>query len=691
MDEELILERCDLELEANGRDHHTADLCQERLVVRRGQPFRLTLHFEDRNYEPTVDTLTFTAENGPDPREEAGTRARFRLKDANAVDEAGWTASVVDQEDNVLSLQIKALANAPIGLYRLDLDVSSGTQGSGFQLGYFILLYNPWCPEDAVYLESEEQRQEYVLNQQGFIYQGSSRFINSVPWNFGQFEDGILDICLALLDVNPKFLRNAGQDCSSRSSPVYVARVVSAMVNCNDDQGVLLGRWDNDYKDGVSPTSWLGSVDILRRWKNSGYNPVKYGQCWVFASVACTVLRCLGVPTRVVTNYNSAHDQNSNLLIEYYRNESGEVQGNGSEMIWNYHCWVESWMTRPDLEQGYEGWQALDPTPQEKSEGTYCCGPVSVRAIKEGDLKTKYDAPFVFAEVNAEVVDWILQEDGTMHKSINRSTVVGQNISTKGLGSDEREDITLNYKYPEGSPEERRVLMRANLLNKLEDKEKEETGVDMRIRVTQRMNMGSDFDVFAHIANNTSKNHTCRLRLRARTVSYNGIMGPECATKDLLNLTLEPFSEKDIAFRILYKNYGNWLMGSNLIKVRGLLVDSHTNSYLLAERDLYLENPEIKIRVLGEPKQNRKLVAEVSLRNPLTVPLLDCTFTVEGAGLIRRQKIILLSKPLEAEEDIKVRIDLLPLQSGRRKLVVNFECDKLKSVKGYRNIIIGPR
>lgn len=26
-------------------------------------------------------------------------------------------------------------------------------------------------------------------------------------------------------------------------------------------------------------------------------------------------------------------------------------------------------MTRPDLEPGYEGWQAIDPTPQEKSEG----------------------------------------------------------------------------------------------------------------------------------------------------------------------------------------------------------------------------------------------------------------------------------------------------------------------------------
>lgn len=82
--------------------------------------------------------------------------------------------------------------------------------------------------------------------------------------------------------------------------------------------------------------------------------------------------------------------------------------------------------------------------------GTYCCGPVSVRAIKEGDLSTKYDAPFVFAEVNADVVDWIRQEDGSVHKSINRSLIVGQKISTKSVGRDEREDITHTYKYPEG-------------------------------------------------------------------------------------------------------------------------------------------------------------------------------------------------------------------------------------------------
>lgn len=36
----------------------------------------------------------------------------------------------------------------------------------------------------------------------------------------------------------------------------------------------------------------------------------------------------------------------------------------------NFHCWVESWMKRDDLPPGNHGWQVLDPTPQERSDGT---------------------------------------------------------------------------------------------------------------------------------------------------------------------------------------------------------------------------------------------------------------------------------------------------------------------------------
>lgn len=66
------------------------------------------------------------------------------------------------------------------------------------------------------------------------------------------------------------------------------ASLLLLQVNCNDDLGVVVGRWQGSYKDGVSPTEWGGSGDILRRWASSNCGPVRYGQCWVFASVLCT-------------------------------------------------------------------------------------------------------------------------------------------------------------------------------------------------------------------------------------------------------------------------------------------------------------------------------------------------------------------------------------------------------------------
>lgn len=65
-------------------------------------------------------------------------------------------------------------------------------------------------------------------------------------------------------------------------------RLLLSQVNCNDDLGLVEGRWDGSFRGGVSPTAWTGSADILHRWVSSNCSPVRYGQCWVYASVLCT-------------------------------------------------------------------------------------------------------------------------------------------------------------------------------------------------------------------------------------------------------------------------------------------------------------------------------------------------------------------------------------------------------------------
>lgn len=63
---------------------------------------------------------------------------------------------------------------------------------------------------------------------------------------------------------------------------------VSTQINSNDDNGVLAGNWSGNYAGGLDPRTWNGSVEILKNWKKSGFRPVQYGQCWVFAGTLNT-------------------------------------------------------------------------------------------------------------------------------------------------------------------------------------------------------------------------------------------------------------------------------------------------------------------------------------------------------------------------------------------------------------------
>ena len=82
------------------------------------------------------------------------------------------------------------------------------------------------------------------------------------------------------------------------------------------------------------------------------------------------VCRALGIPCRSVTNFVSAHDTEQNLTIDNYYDKDGEkIEGRSGDSIWNFHVWNDVWMARPDLPKGYDGWQAIDATPQEASDG----------------------------------------------------------------------------------------------------------------------------------------------------------------------------------------------------------------------------------------------------------------------------------------------------------------------------------
>lgn len=88
-----------------------------------------------------------------------------------------------------------------------------------------------------------------------------------------------------------------------------------------------------------------------------------------------------------------------------------------------------------------------------------------------------------------------------------------------------------------GSEEERKVFEKANHHNRLAQAG-EEPGLHIKIRVTPDMQIGSDFDVYAELKNNTMVTKCCRVMFYAQAVSYNGKLGETCGLGEFTEMNL---------------------------------------------------------------------------------------------------------------------------------------------------------
>ena len=69
-------------------------------------------------------------------------------------------------------------------------------------------------------------------------------------------------------------------------------------------------------------------------------------------------------------------------------------------------------------------------------------------------MEIQYDTKFVFTEVNGDKFIWLVKQNQGREKNVLiavETASIGKNISTKMVGENKRQDITLQYKFPEGS------------------------------------------------------------------------------------------------------------------------------------------------------------------------------------------------------------------------------------------------
>ncbi|NXU42957.1 TGM4 glutamyltransferase, partial [Drymodes brunneopygia] len=685
----------------NTQQHHTDGYNIKNLVVRRGQPFlvQISLNRELR----AADKLSLRFSIGENPMKIRGSLLSLKPE---REDFTGWKISLVKKGGKECLLSVTSSPSAAVGIY--NLHVKTGSNIYKPENGVIYLLFNPWCEDDVVYMANEEQKKEYVLNDTGYIYVGSAYSIYDRPWNFGQFEEFVLDACMYLLEKSKLSL-------SDRRDPAKVSRAMSALVNANDDNGVLLGNWSGNYTSGTSPMDWIGSVTILQKYYKTK-KPVRYGQCWVFAGVLNTVMRCLGVPCRCVSTFDSAHDTEENLRVDIYLNEKGEKLNSLTfDSVWNFHVWNDAWMKRKDLPDGFDGWQAIDSTPQEQSQGRFQCGPCPVKAVQEGDVYLPFDSKFVYAEVNADRVYWLVKKVNGKDKYIKVGTEtqdIGKNISTKAVGQNRREDITREYKYPEGSREERMSMERAysfirpaglmprsgyastamatsGIVQPLILKEPvTKSGLQLEITNTEALHPGNPLELAIRVKTSTPGNWTVELTGSCQLQYYTGTVKANLGTiKEIISL--EGTSEMQIPLKIAPDAYMKTLSSVEdevLILVTAIAEVKETNDKLTKETSMRFEYPPITVQMPETAQLYQDFTCAFIFKNKLNVTLENCKLLVEGLGIFKmttfEQGDIMPGRIMKSE------IICTPTRLGEKKIVAKLISDQIKGISTEKAVII---
>ncbi|XP_029815255.1 protein-glutamine gamma-glutamyltransferase 5-like [Manacus vitellinus] len=490
----------DLNCPSNCQIHNTHFFGTDRQIIRRGQAFSFYAHFQNREWDDSMDQAVFTVETGKDSSD----------------------YQIVLRKLLVMSKNVEHI--------------------------YYLA-------DDPVYMDNQAHREEYVLNEHGILYEGVHKHITSRPWHFGQFEDGILDICLKILDMGASYHHGSDRDHCWRNDPVHVSMVVNHMISSHTTNSIMKIPENNDYLKGTKPFSWNGSVPILQQWYNGRCRPVRYGYCGSLASVMCTVMRCLGIPSRVVTNFCFPCSTENPLGI----NEIFDCTGKnlcGKDKLWRYHCWNESWMARRDINQCCGDWQCLDPTPLETGRGSACSGPTWVRSIREGELDLDYDGHHMFSRVNSNYVGWLSQNNGKRTKFFCDTWPCGQRLITKSIGSEQFEDITGAYKYELGSVKNKEAYYRAyrrihpgycnasnchidRELSSLKNPFLSDSGINMRLKMANCPMYGEDVQLHWLLENLRNENKTLKFNLCAQIITYSGCPMDQF-WKDSVNVTLGP-------------------------------------------------------------------------------------------------------------------------------------------------------
>ena len=127
---------------------------------------------------------------------------------------------------------------------------------------YVYIIFNSWNSERPEFFEDEEQREQFILQESGWIDQGS----NSVDrksgrlWSFNQFDGRVLNDILMFIQCYEGLKTH--EDFEKLTHPAFFTRAMTSVIY----EKVLIGEWNGNYEgDYKEPLYWKSSEEIITK------------------------------------------------------------------------------------------------------------------------------------------------------------------------------------------------------------------------------------------------------------------------------------------------------------------------------------------------------------------------------------------------------------------------------------------
>ncbi|NQE04683.1 hypothetical protein C5S32_02320 [ANME-1 cluster archaeon GoMg1] len=364
----------------NKGEHHTDKYPSEYNVLRRGQSFNLNADIE--NFDDSDHKIIFVI------TKPSGETQEFTAR-KDGILGSGWDCIYTRKwyKWNKFNFKIHIPGNEQVGKYQLigEIQKKDGTEtydifGDDEVKPEFYVIFNPWSSEDVdVSYPHEHESDFFATGDDGKQYYPQS--YNAFSWTLEPANKKVFETAIETISgdisgfdsankIIDKVSYNAGHDGNHPWELGYEFDESEGAYGYYrlgkddpfDSSEILGGAWwhVSDFRGHPDKTSSSNVPNIINTWLNNpGNNP--YGQCMQFSGLGTSLLRSIGIPSKMVSI------------------PDGKKAHNPSE-DWRptFHIWSEAWINNE--------WKEIATTYQDPNGPSSKCN-----ALYQTEIRSNYE------------------------------------------------------------------------------------------------------------------------------------------------------------------------------------------------------------------------------------------------------------------------------------------------------------